>query len=554
MPPRFAFRKRPSAATFRLLVEGTGLAFFGVAFEAAFRALEAAVPHAIYDAPSYTLALLEQRPAFLLAALLALVLAAWSATPGGRRRLAWSEHDGIGGMRWVVLGTMVALAWPYAAYPYNHYYDQAHLWDRGLVLLFMLLTLRSPAWIFFFALQVVISRVQTHHPVSSIHRIPDELPFRVLGAVAGFALWNLLAAWLRSRRDGGRPAWLRPLSAPIGTHTLVFAVLCLLGSYYVYAAVGKLELGAQPLDWVRHNHLENLFVAAHLNGWNGSLSEARVLELAHLIRPLSVPISAATLALELGMGLLLARRWLTVLLLVAAIGMHLSIVAMTGVFFWTWALVDGCVAAWLIRHRRAAELDRIYTPARALLSVLVIAALVIVAGQNRFAWWNTKWTTFLELQAVDREGEVRVIDYSDFSPYVLVTFWKPYGPSTPGLYGATMRQDVALQLESAEPEALEAQADARWIARRGPQTRGGALDEFVQRYFRNRNRNLGRNILALPPPPTLRMRSPREGIPYRGEAPVERVRVRFVEVFYTGSSLYPLRDTIVHTISIPPSG
>jgi hypothetical protein len=74
----------------------------------------------------------------------------------------------------------------------------------------------------------------------------------------------------------------------------------------------------------------------------------------------------------------------------------------------------------------------------------------------------------------------------------------------------------------------------------------------MQRFFRNRNQNLERSIPSLPPPPTLRMRNPRGGIPYRGQAPIVKVRVRLVEKYYTGSSLYPLRDEIVHTIAIPP--
>jgi hypothetical protein len=437
-------------------------------------------------------------------------------------------------MRWVVFGIMVTLSWPYAAHPHNHYYDQAHLWDRGLLFLFMLLSLRSPLWIPFFALQVVTSRVQTYHPVSSIIRILDELPFRTLGAVAGFGLWNLLVAELSAWRAGRRPAWLRLPAASIESRVLVFSILCLLGSYYAYAAIGKFELGAKPSDWALRSHLENLVVAAYLNGWHASWPEARVLALADHMRSLSLPIGLATLGLELGMALVLVHRWLTVPLLASAIVMHLSIVVLTGVFFWTWVLVDACLAVWLLWHWRSAELARIYSPTNAVLSLALIFALVVLAGQNRFAWWNTKWTTALELDALGRDGKLYRVDYADFSPYLLVTYWKARGASVPGLYGATPQQDTMQRIESADPRTLKSLCESRWARGGGLVPRNQPVDEFLQRFFRNRNRNLERGIPALPPPPTLRMRQPRGENPYRGQTPIVEVRVRAVETYYTG--------------------
>jgi hypothetical protein len=319
----------------------------------------------------------------------------------------------------------------------------------------------------------------------------------------------------------------------------------------VSAGIGKLELGAKPLDWVTQSHMDNLFIGAYLNGWHASLSEARALELAHWIRPLSIPIAAASLALEVGMLFVLTNRWATVALLGGVIAMHLSIAALIGVFFWTWALAAASLLAWLIWSWKSEGVKRIYSPANAAVSVGLTASLVLVFPGEPFAWWNSKWSTFLELEAVDRDGNVYRVDYTDFSPYLLVSFWKPYGPSIPGWYGGTPIQNVMQKLESVEPETLKKSNDSLWAAGRGPVQRDPALDEFIGRFFRNRNRNLERRIPPLPPPPTIRMRDPRGGTPYRDQAPVVEVRVRYVEKYYTGSSLYPLRDSIVHIIPIP---
>jgi hypothetical protein len=540
--------RHAGAEALRLGAQAIGLASFGVLLETACGALARAIPREIYGEPSFTAALIAARPAFALPFALALFLLAASFMPNGRRRLGWPRVDGVGGIRWVALGIMLTLAWPYGAYPYNHYWDQAHLLDRGLVFLFLLLTLRSPVWLPFFLLQIVISRVQTFHPVSMRTPILDEVPFRILGIIAGFGLWNLIAAPLGSLRE--RAGWLR-FARPLEVRALVLATLCLFGAYYLYAGVGKVMLGERPLDWVIESHMDNLFIGAFLNGWNASLSEATALELARWVRAFSIPIAATSLALELGMLFVLASRRLTLGILAGIIAMHLGIVAVTGVFFWTWALVAACMLAWLLRWWRSEELLRLYTPANAVLSVVLTASFALAFGWDPFSWWNSKWTTHLELDAVDAEGHVYRLDYADFSPYLLISFWKPYESSIPGWYGGTPFQAVLRQLEAIDPAALKARNDARWAAGRGPTQRDPALDEFIQRFFTNRNRNLGRKLLWLPPPPTLRMRSPRDGTQYRDQAPVAEVRVRYVEAFYTGSSIVPLRDTILHTILIP---
>src|SRR5262245_20582463 len=365
-------------ATLQLLIQAASLAVFGVGFESAFGALEARIPHEIHRAPSFTWALLGSRPLFWLPALLALGLAGWSLTAEGRRRIGWSRFDGVGGLRWVTFGIMLALAWPYGAHPYNHYYDQAHLLDRALLFFLLGATLHSPLWLPFFALEVVMSRVQILHPVSLVTPIVDEVPFRVLGVIAGFGLWSFAAAELRALGERRRRGGVR--LPPIEAHVLVFAMLCLFASYYVYAGVGKLALGEQPFDWVAESHMDNLFVGAYLNGWNASLSEPAALALAGFVRRLSLPIAGTSLALELGMLFVLTGRRPTFAILAGIIGMHLGVLAVTGVFFWTWALVAACVLVWLIVQRNKEAVRRLHAPAHAVLSVLLIAALTFAFG------------------------------------------------------------------------------------------------------------------------------------------------------------------------------
>lgn len=90
----------------------------------------------------------------------------------------------------------------------------------------------------------------------------------MLGITLGFALWWELLDRLESLRPASRIAfakrWCRSLRLPISS--VIYSILCLVGGYYAYAGMSKLLPGENLLDWVRFNHLENLFVASHLNG------------------------------------------------------------------------------------------------------------------------------------------------------------------------------------------------------------------------------------------------------------------------------------------------
>jgi hypothetical protein len=500
---------------------------------------------------SFSWALLEAKPIVWLAVALAVSLAVWMAIRGVGG-MGWREIDPIGGLRWVVIGCMIGLAWPYGAHPYNHYYDQAHLLDRGLVFLFMAASLCSPIWIVFFCFMVALSRLQTYHAIAGPTAIIDEMPLRVLGAVACAGLWSPAASALerwRGRRFSGLG---RVLAAPpLGV--IVFAVLCLIAGFYVYPGIAKLDLGERPFDWVLQNHLENLFIGAYLNGWNPWIPEATALRLGALIETLSIPVSLATLLLELAMLFVAVWRPATVLLLIGVIVMHFCVLALTGVFFWTWTLVEISLVLWMIARWRAPEIWAGFSPRGAGFSFILIGVLTFAFGTTPLSWWNTRWHTMIELDAVGADRQVYRLPFWEFYPFLLTTFRAGYSPSLPGMYGGTWSQDVMRRLQVADPVTIRRKTEAFWQAG-GPELQDEKVDSFMKRFFYHHNLNLGRGLIELPPYPTIRIRFPRDGIRYRGQTPVAAVRIRFVENFYTGGSIFPLRNEVIHTVQIPRLG
>ncbi|MFP6654505.1 MAG: hypothetical protein VCB25_02680, partial [Myxococcota bacterium] len=516
------------------------------------------LPKRIFFESSFSFALLQHSSLALLLGLASVMLAIWLFSSYGQGEFTWAQIDEVGGLRWPIFLVAMTLAWAYAGYRYNYYFDQAHLWDRWLIVALMLGTLRSPLFLPLFAFEVLMSRAQFNHPISAIVPIGDELPLRIMGAVVGCAVWNGLAdavAAVRSRGQIKQAVEKRLQSIRIPTHALVYTILCLVGFYYAVAGIGKLKIGTDVLDWLMFSHMENLFISSHLNGWLSSLSEGRVLDFADMIRTLHLPIAGMTLAIELGAALILVRRRGTLLILAAISLMHFGIVLTSGVIFWKWLVLDLSLLVWLWVQRGNPEINRMYSTSYALLSIFVIGMIVAVFNLNQFAWWNTKWTMLYEVEVLDEAGNVYRVDHADFAPY---TFFDLYLPDDRKLHtyvlGMTVNQRLMEFFEDPDPERLKAfgvgiageEAEPRFV--RGDRV----FKDFMTRYFMHRNRHPSQRVAPfLWPSPSMHNRFLIGPDLYRDQSPVAEVRLRFQEIYYTGSELRTMRDQIVYSTLIP---
>jgi hypothetical protein len=457
----------------------------------------------------------------------------------------------------------MTLAWDYAGYSYNYYFDQSHVWDRWLLILLMFGTLRSPLVIPIFVIEIIVSRAQFSHPINAVTPIGDELSIRLLGIVVGCALWNALLDGLKTIQSGPRFGILdgRRLPARIQTQSMVYSVLCLIGFYYAFAGLGKLMLGANFSDWLMFSHMENLFVASHPNGWLNDLPEARVLELAQVVRALHFPIAITTLAIELGMALILLRQRGTLLLLAVVSSMHLGIVVTSGIIFWKWMALDLALLVWLWLRRNDERVRRMYSTSGFVLSLVLIGGMSIGLDNHYFAWWNTKWIQLNEIEVIDESGKTYLVDFADFSPYTLFDMYKP--PERrffTNLYAMSVNQRVMRFFEEGDPRKL-AQFFAPRVEGREGRDEGERMGrkerifgEFMTRYFMNRNRMPGQRV----PPfwissPALHNRHLSSPDLYRDQAPVVAVQLRFREMYYSGSALERMRNEIVYSFPVPPS-
>ncbi len=550
---------RTHSEILKFVPHAAALFLFGIFFESALSAAALTLPQELFFEASYTLAFARASAVFLGSCILYLGLIVWLFSPMGRDAFAWSEVDSVGGLRWLTLLLGATLAWSYAGQPYNYYFDQSHVWDRWLAIVLLISTLRSPVLLPFFVMAILVARGQLDHALAGAFTIADELPLRVLGLIAGCAVWNgLLRLW--GTREGGSSFGKTDDAFPslrIETRAVVYAILCTISFEYLLAALGKFALGREPLDWIWFSHMENLFVSSHLNGWLSQLSQERVLAIADVMRSLHLPIAISTILIELGMVFLLFRQRATLLLLALVSSMHLGIVVTTGIIFWKWLAIDAGLLVWLWVRRSDPQVLGVYARGGFVASVLIVGLVAYSIGGNQFAWWNTTWTMLYEVEVRGADGRTYVVNPADFKPYTFFDVYKPDGRKLHTyVYGMTVNRKLREFFEAPDPETLERFATSAAKPGDPPFVERGkgkaAFADFMTRYFTNRNAHPGRNV----PPfliaaPALHNRYLRRENLYRDQAPVVAVQLRFKEVYYTGSELKEMRNEVVYSIPIP---
>ena len=468
--------------------------------------------------------------ALVALALLADRLLARSAV---RRRLAdvaagWDAVEEGRALRWLVGAITGVAALTLAAYPYNLYLDRAHLGDRLLVVALWGALLWRPILALPFAVVAGAVAHQFQLPLGSFSTTELELLLRVpilLGA------WWTVRALARDRRADG----------------FVFLLCCLLAVTWWSSGWGKLSVG-----WITHPHVHLLLLGAHANGWLGGVRTDTVERIAEVVRAVRVPMMLLTLAVECGSLLMLARRWTLPAFLALTIAFHLGAVALTGIFFWKWILVDAAFLAFLLRGRRIDRL-RIFGGRRLALAVLLVVGQRAWIRAQDLTWFDTPLTYSIRLEGIDAAGATHPLPAGFFRPFaetfVLGTF--PYlspHPQLTGPMGVTRTRALADALVAArDPDAVLALE--RRAAPGADAELAGRFDDFVARSLRTANRLGAEGRLARPGVPRHLWTTPLDAA-WPGRPDIVAVRVVEITSFHDGRHLRELRRRSLRTIDV----
>ena len=204
-------------------------------------------------------------------------LAAMSVLALGFRRLRWSEFEEGRKLRYFVFFSALILAWAFSTYDYNYYFDQPHLADRALLIVFAFLVLLHPGFVPLFLLEAIVIAYQFHLPLGGTWT-DKKVVFDAL------VLFNLfLLAKLVIRKDI--------------TRRFLFFAMCLLATHYFGAGMAKHEIG-----WLGDERLDNLVAASYSNGWFYFLSESAALRVVEIVKFLNFPMILGAFLIEVVAG------------------------------------------------------------------------------------------------------------------------------------------------------------------------------------------------------------------------------------------------------------
>lgn len=467
-------------------------------------------------------------------AVLALVVGGMCAAAALRTRSLgprWSDFDGGPRLQRLVVLVAAVLAWAYATYPYNFYFDQAHHVDRLLLLALVPLIFRRPVFVLPFLVVLLLILGQFSHPIGGFSRAGPMLLIRVLLLFA--------ACWLvRIGTGRGRAA------------DFLFLLCCLIAAHYWVSGLGKVQIG-----WLTQDRIGWLLPATYASGWLAFLEPDTISAATRVLLALNWPMKIGTLLIECGALVALWRRGGLRALLIAWIALHTGIFLITGIFFWMWMLLDAAVLL-LFLGPRAPQLP-IFTRPHAALSLLLIGGGELWFRPQELAWLDARVSYTYRMEAVGASGRSYTVPPRFFAPYDYQLTLGNFRYLTPAphlaiTWGATYQPELASALEHAtSPERVLA-LEARVGDDAFDPARSATFDRFVQRFVGGRNqRRREWNWWTPWQAPPLLWTFARGPSPSTGD-PIAAVVVRQVTSLFDDRSYREIRERTVRVIRVGP--
>lgn len=450
---------------------------------------------------------------------------------------AWYQFENSNALRAFVIFLCALMAWPLVTAGYNYFFGQGYVEDRIILLVLLLLTWWRPVFILPFVILCFAMLGQLTAPALggtvTAHKI------QVLNVISLFFAAFFLHSVTGDRRTG----------------PFIFLTCAMVAAAYWLPAVAKFKL-----DWLAHDQLFRMPLAAYAHGWLGHWSPQEIVAFAQKLQPLDLPLRVLTLALEAAFLVFLLRRGLSLALLIGAIVFHVGVFALYGFLFWPWMALDLALFWFLLRHVDRQDND-IYGILPFLVSLPLIGFGDLWAKPPKLGWYDTPLTYTYRIDVLTADGERERLHPRAFAPYEDVFTMASFGylsgdhPVLVGAYGVTMDGSVREGLDAARSAqdvfALEQETDR--VTYRESRTR--RFEHFLRTYIDNYNKASEHDWPWYWFHPPLQFWSQAPGATSLGSQRVVAGSVTEVTTFYDGTQLLQIREQEVARVSIAqPTG
>ncbi|MBX2876153.1 MAG: hypothetical protein KTR30_28795 [Saprospiraceae bacterium] len=446
----------------------------------------------------------------------------------GRLLVKWQQLDFGTSLRWLILAATGALAWSYSTYDFNLFFNQAHLLDRSLLLLFLILVFWRPIFVFPF-LTLLLPVVWQFTLMIGFSWTMTYLLLRTLVLfVAGFALY------LVNKRF------------PVQEFILVLG--CLYASHYWQPGWGKLSW-----EWIRSNEIFLILPASYSNNWLAHLSAEQMLSFMRFFVPLNGLMKLFVMFVEFGAFLFFLHRKLPLIFLAGWVAMHLGILAFTGIDLWMWIIVDTTLLILLLKKNGLGQFLRL-SPAQIVLSMLLVIAGRFWCKPVEISWYDMPFSYAYEAQAVTVDGEEVDLPLSFFAPYdyQFTMTGLSYLAPQPVLFISDVKGEAALAKELLAIRSKEEFLDMEAKHGLGGQDEEvtADFDAIVKRFLQNWNKRLDKETLfSKISAPNIVMHYPKK-LPTVGAKALKEVRFYQVTALFYKESYEEIRRIPIRTVRV----
>ncbi|GEM_PF-219590 len=425
------------------------------------------------------------------------------------------------------------MAWAFVCQGYNFYFGQTYLMDRLSIFILVPLLWWRPVFIYPFIVLCYLFMWQWVTPAIGGSILAHKLQvIKILNLfAAGWALQGMVG---RRRCDD-----------------LFFLAGCLLVGAYWEAALAKIEL-----DWLSYGHLSHALLAAYAHGWLAILDPSVVIEYAHWLDAIDLPMQVFVLLIEAGCLLFFLHRNFAVFLLLCLSLFHLGVFAMYGFLFWPWILLNLALITILLKTGSNTDY-LIFDSNHLIVSVLLIGFASHWASPWPLGWFDTRLSYTTKYTAIGKSGKQYPLSPRFFEPYGDVFTLSSFSylikehKFLAGPYGVSFNREVADKLieplSTDQVLTLEKElGDNRYNA-----ARANSHYAFLRRYINNWNQTQDKvfSLKGLGPPAQFWFMSDQPL--FAGNEPIRQVIITEVTQQFDNESLRTIRRQTVALLDIP---
>jgi hypothetical protein len=481
------------------------------------------------------------------------------------KKMQWPAYGVI--VRGFMCATVGVMAWSYTTYGYNLYLDQAHIFDRLLLLSCAVGLFFHPGFIAPFCCVMILVMSQFSFPLSGYSMSDKQLPIYAIIlfaavhlATVGKAVLCSVSSWIRGKREKKTHSFLavtarlllvfRWLLVGLNGRLFLFVLLCLIGSCYIAPAMHKIEISPSGTEWLFENGLSRIVAGCFFQENHFFFTEGGGGVAGLLAQKYGDLLIFGTLVIELSAILLLVNRKVCAIVLVLLALLHLGICTLSGVFFWKWALIE-LVLSCLILGREARP---VFSRRGFVLSVVLMLSCSLHFRPAKLGWFDTSLLSDYRFVVTTESGREFCLVKNSVAPFELTFVFQRFGFLNPekvlGGMGQTADYELASMINGAGPSAITEIIETDGEVPFDPEA-ASRFDDFLVRYFENWNRRLDRRLLpfdAMSPPNHILSGSSANS--FQWDEQVIRIDLYYETAYFDGESIRPLDEVLIRTIPI----